>query len=787
MKTKRITMPFLVVFVLFFVAAGESLVEGEWTPDSVEIVPGNPTSADVVDITMSGQWPDSCIPVESHLVVDGNNILFGVISDTSDICTQEVTPWELTESVGPLSPGTYRVYVSLDRGPWTLMTEFDVIAHPGAGTHTYVFWPRYCSVVQTGGVAGIEETYGIEGRLELTVDFDAGTASFDVVDANLLDPSQYLGGYGTDLGELFDMTELVGTVISSTEIEFDTNDPMPGGKVIHLDVTFMDIYAPGVSVYITGGFCELWPDGYCFEMGARAVKKRVFYVDDDAAGADDGSSWTDAFTSLHYALNVVLSGCDIRVAQGTYRPNDGVITIGDERELTFQLKSGVPLIGGYAGFGEPDPNARDIELYETILSGDLNGDDGQVSEPCGLLNDPNRAENSYSVVTAYDVDETACLDGFTITGGNADGNSGFSYTGYDGNDCGAGMLIHSSWPDGNCLPVIANCVFEDNVAANNGGGIYVYGGSPTIERCTFRGNHAENDGGGICNVLGGPPIVKNCLFIDNEALDVGGGMCNSLYSQAALTNCIFIGNVAGDSGSAILNGNSDATITNCTFYGNYTEYEGVVAISQGTGELRITNSILWNDTEAEGYYEIRNNGDLYVSYCDIQGGIEGGINNSSPPLSEVCDGGGNIDTDPCFVDPCDGDFHLKSEGWRWDSQGQRWDYDQATSRCIDAGNPGYSLGQELLTILPDWGENLRINMGAYGGTAEASMPPYGWALLGDLSNDGTIDYVDLVGQVEDWLTSASQQPGDLNRDGRVDIIDYAMLAQDWLEITDWAQ
>ncbi|GAH13907.1 unnamed protein product, partial [marine sediment metagenome] len=99
------------------------------------------------------------------------------------------------------------------------------------------------------------------------------------------------------------------------------------------------------------------------------------------------------------------------------------------------------------------------------------------------------------------------------------------------------------------------------------------------------------------------------------------------------------------------------------------------------------------------------------------------------------------------------------------------------------------MGDELLTIPDDpnneWGENLRINMGAYGGTAQASMPPYGWALLGDLSNDGIIDYVDLGGQVKDWLTTASQQPGDLNRDGIVNMADFALLAQDWLAKTSW--
>ena len=87
----------------------------------------------------------------------------------------------------------------------------------------------------------------------------------------------------------------------------------------------------------------------------------------------------------------------------------------------------------------------------------------------------------------------------------------------------------------------------------------------------------------------------------------------------------------------------------------------------------------------------------------------------------------------------------------------------------------------------DWGVNLRINIGAYGGTTEASMPPYGWALLGDLTNDGIIDYEDLAGQIEDWLTSANEQPGDLNRDGLVNMEDFSRLAENWLQVTDWVE
>jgi hypothetical protein len=144
--------------------------------------------------------------------------------------------------------------------------------------------------------------------------------------------------------------------------------------------------------------------------------------------------------------------------------------------------------------------------------------------------------------------------------------------------------------------------------------------------------------------------------------------------------------------------------------------------------------------------------------------------------------------EPFFVDVNSGDYRLKSEGWRW-SHGSSggWAWDDVTSPCIDAGNPGTPLGDELMTVPRDpnnvYGVNLRVNMGAYGGTAQASIPPHGWALLGDLDNDGGVDLLDLAGQAEDWRISDSQQPGDLNRDGVVNIIDLAKLVADWLQTT----
>ena len=82
-----------------------------------------------------------------------------------------------------------------------------------------------------------------------------------------------------------------------------------------------------------------------------------------------------------------------------------------------------------------------------------------------------------------------------------------------------------------------------------------------------------------------------------------------------------------------------------------------------------------------------------------------------------------------------------------------------------------------------WGINLRINMGAYGGMGQGSIPPHDWALLADLNNNGIVNFVDFAYQTQGWLTTAPEHPGDLNRDGVLNTMDLARLANDWLKKT----
>ncbi len=120
--------------VSFFMIASQAIGDAWWWPASyVEVVPQNPTPADVVAITLGGEWPDSCIPRDSAISVAGNDIYFDVIYDypPGTVCLTVISGWSRTESVGPLSPGTYTVYARLVGDPqvpqlYTLVTEFVV-------------------------------------------------------------------------------------------------------------------------------------------------------------------------------------------------------------------------------------------------------------------------------------------------------------------------------------------------------------------------------------------------------------------------------------------------------------------------------------------------------------------------------------------------------------------------------------------------------------------------------------------------------------------------------------
>ena len=185
----------------------------------------------------------------------------------------------------------------------------------------------------------------------------------------------------------------------------------------------------------------------------------VLYVDRSATGPlHDGSTWCQASIELHEALDVAVSGDVIRVADGIYLPSSA--GLANPRLATFQLVSGVSIEGGYAGCGAINPDERDIVAYESVLSGDLSGNDGP-----DFAND---GDNSYHVVTyrLHGVTDVV-LDGFTVRAGNADG------TGPPGTLTNQGPGIHIRDDNYKCIqggPTIRNCLIRNNRAGSPRGG-----------------------------------------------------------------------------------------------------------------------------------------------------------------------------------------------------------------------------------------------------------------------------------------------------------------------------
>jgi hypothetical protein len=555
---------------------------------------------------------------------------------------------------------------------------------------------------------------------------------------------------------------------------------------------------------------------------------------------------------------------EIRVAQGVYKPDQGTGRTPRDRAATFPLLNGITLRGGYAGAAAVDPNARDVALYETILSGDLAGND--------KTGWPSWTDNSFHVVTASGTDKTAVIDGFTVTAGYSEPTQS------QRTREGSGMLIDAGSPqvfnccftgnhhwarragvlaDNGSNPVFTDCTFLNNddrsmnntgnsnamlthcrFAGNRGEAFSSASGNPVLIDCLFTDNHSwavftsggevaltscvfERGGSGIqswggnltmtdCTVTGhtgtavqvisgnlsllgctfagnrgrgiglvhcdGPLTARYCSFRDNTGWtdgvirgteielfdceftgnsDFWSGALQSMGDRLVATRCLFAGNSGAQ--SVISSWSVLTRFSNCTFVDNRVPY-GILGhwFSMYGNPVEMTECIIWNGPDP--FPQVPGlPTPVTVRYSDVQGGYSGV---------------GNIDVDPCFVapgrwaDPNDpnivlgpedmnavwvgGDYHLKSQSGHWDSTGATWVQDEVTSPCIDAGDPNLPLGIEPF---PNGGW---LNLGAYGGSAQASKSYFGAPVC------------------------AVQIPGDINGDCKVDALDQAILQAHWL-------
>ena len=361
-----------------------------------------------------------------------------------------------------------------------------------------------------------------------------------------------------------------------------------------------------------------------------AVNAQTLYVKQNATGANNGSSWADAYTSLEQALSTAAPGQTIWVAAGTYKSSAA-------SNKTFLLSDGMKMYGGFAGT-ESSLNQRNITANATVLDGDINGDDvpGDFAT--------NRSDNALHVVTCVELASNPgmVVDGFIIRNGqtlNGSANPDLTRRGggiqilgkttlrncrLAGNygDTGAAIAVLDAlangvvvedcviennkaeasgifflrntnggtikrctlrnnatnrgalYPSGTTNVLIDSCLIEGNNAGTNfAGGMFSWQASWTMKNTTFRKNKAANAAGiYIDNRDGGDlAVMENCVFEQDTATGFGGGGIYGWQATFNLKNSAFRGNYAPNAAAIYCNGrefDSSFNIEGCTFEDN---------------------------------------------------------------------------------------------------------------------------------------------------------------------------------------------------------------------------
>ena len=475
----------------------------------------------------------------------------------------------------------------------------------------------------------------------------------------------------------------------------------------------------------------------------------VRFVDDSAAGANNGSSWNDAFTSLQSTLAAATSGDEVWVAAGTYKPH------ASDPSISFDLVDGVAIYGGFAGT-ETERSERDPAANITILSGDIG--DGQ---------------DTYHVLHAGSgIGTSTIVDGVTIRDGSAHDTSGaglfnqggspqfsgcrFTNNHQTGTGDGGGAVYQSGET---AAASFVNCLFDGNgTAAGDGGAILTRGGTMTIAGCTFDGNDASDEGGAADLGLDTSFTIDRCVFSNNTA---GNGAALTLRwaTPAQITNSLFLDNDGYFIGAIWVRDSGEPLVVNSTFYGNDGSFN-----TGGVNAGHYRNCVFWNNGGNASTF-------TSITYSDVQGGASGT---------------GNIDADPQFVDPGSGNLRLAP-----------------SSPCLDAGsNPDVPAG--ITTDLDgksrwidapatDTGSGTPpiVDMGAYelypvtvsdppsrhicpGGNATLAVTADGWGALSFQWRRGSTPIAEgghFSGTTTDTLTITGADAGDPGDDYNVLVTD----------------
>jgi hypothetical protein len=393
---------------------------------------------------------------------------------------------------------------------------------------------------------------------------------------------------------------------------------------------------------------------------------KTIYVNQNATGTQDGSSWGNAFVFIDDALASWQTDDTIWVAKGQYSPKDSIAS------STFSLPSGCVLMGGFAGT-EKYASQRDYKLNETILSGEI-------------LSETTTTDNIRTIVTVLRTAQGTKIDGFILKDGyNRAIPSDFT-------DGGAAIRITDAYLDiENCTFVnnyaymrggaiyqqtsskqinIINCIFENNTTGVDqnslGGAIYANSANLYIQDCEFNLNTSQS--GGAIAMYEASLVADRCIFSGNEArIRYGGAIYDGSDSKFSVYNSLFVGNVANEVCPAIYSNSVFNTkrneIINCTFSDNLAKETFQSYTLETNKTTKIYNCIFSENVATDNiFYNAVFEPD--VQNCLFENGIDIGKK--------------NIKGSPLFISKSNGynaPFHHKDFDYRLKSR----------SRCIGAG------------------------------------------------------------------------------------------------------
>jgi len=413
-----------------------------------------------------------------------------------------------------------------------------------------------------------------------------------------------------------------------------------------------------------------------------------------------------------------------------------------------------------------DPNgSADFNNIQDAIDHSLDGDIIVVSP--GTYTENVYFNSAAVILTNLDPNDPNIVQSTIVTS-----NSGYSVN-FDFLEGGDSVITGFTITNrGICCEASAPTITKNVIRDCNTSGVRGYNlASPTISFNTIMGNLGPSGGGGIYACHG---TIRNNTILANRS-GGGGGLetCNGTISGntisantgAGLDNCdgTIINNIISGNRDSGLSG-CNGTIINNTIVGN--RYQGIDSCS---GIVK-NNIIAMNRNYGLDYVSQNNFNDVWnnnpSNFGDHASAGPGDI--GSNPLFAV---NGYWDSNDVWVD---GDYHVLSEAGRWDSNSQSWLLNDWTSRCIDTGDPNSDWSSEL------WPHGKRINMGAYGGTPEASMSILSVGNKADLNNDDIVNLRDFAYLAGSWQTQEVLLREDLNRDRYVDILDLRDFVDNWL-------